>query len=927
VLIPSALIIFICADDSMLDDGHEQLPSSTSVKMEMTSKSPANVGESSSSQAGSLAMSPSAQQCVGVIKAEVGHLDKKFVKRFESLLRETAGTSMKDRKQTKKVKASQTKEASKVSKTKKASKVSISKRPASAWMTPTPKEKGWAVTSSRYCQVTDFKDSTNTAVNVCKRLTTKLGTRYNFCPHLGMFGNNKEKPQNQQAWENGPWFGSNAQLSKNKEAQPVEFSIPNIEKRMTNPGTYTEVHQGLQDTKLTLGETAEAFALICAGRCLDTPSNMCKCHDGIIDPMMDKSSTRDDLIMVVDTVAFLFSNLHKTVCSTVPPLGCAYCSSGTLKGPGVTARWFASKSFDPPNFPKKSELAKLKVIYPHCHDPLYKDCSCKKQTCGCEVGFQVDGMKKTGKDKCHLTQLGEAAAWGRRRRKSTRRRRSKLISAVKKFSKKAASSVKKGIAKAASSVKKGVGGALVGGAKKLLRKILKKKFGDPTKKKSLFFSKKERDGAVACFGQLLSGNKMKQVILTNDFKAFVGGLARVFLQKVRFIPKDARLILKGCLVKFIAGKETLWKILSSKEMTHATRIAVPVMIINFAFATKTTIKLGRKMNAYYQPAERMQTFCGKAHHISPVTEWTRGAQAMNEGPLTNAQGREMDVPNYGAAVYTVFMTRAPNMFYEKWSLDRLKLQHWPGTRSFKLTRLWTECLHPVCNTGIGKLVPDCKAEFLGSKAHASRIINEANAAKLKWMDRFRRNNYDVQKLLKGMGIENAASRGSQSMSQRAAYCAEKFKQVNAIQTKKLRRGIGLRGVDNENSRGHREDLSGTHAVPSCTAHFQLSIGRCTTCCCKQGLITSSISSGLVHGPLGSCAMWFSTVDVAVRLFISVWRTVLTIDNYGTRCFGSCAAMSKKEDCEKTNPFTNDRQCSWKDGKCKNILASKKFDRR
>jgi len=57
----------------------------------------------------------------------------------------------------------------------------------------------------------------------------------------------------------------------------------------------------------------------------------------------------------------------------------------------------------------------------------------------------------------------------------------------------------------------------------------------------------------------------------------------------------------------------------------------------------------------------------------------------------------------------------------------------------------------------------------------------------------------------------------------------------------------------------------------CLATFKVSLSRCTTCCCRNGLAVGDVRTSLIYGSQQSCAQWFSSVDGLSRSVSTVWR--------------------------------------------------------
>ena len=87
-----------------------------------------------------------------------------------------------------------------------------------------------------------------------------------------------------------------------------------------------------------------------------------------------------------------------------------------------------------------------------------------------------------------------------------------------------------------------------------------------------------------------------------------------------------------------------------------------------------------------------------------------------------------------------------------------------------------------------------------------------------------------------------------------------------------------------------------HVLPfGSTLHSRVRC-RCTTCCCKDGLVKSGISSGLTYaGPTQEaspvcsptqCGVWFTTMDVMARMVISMNRAARVTEYLAPPCFST-----------------------------------------
>lgn len=62
----------------------------------------------------------------------------------------------------------------------------------------------------------------------------------------------------------------------------------------------------------------------------------------------------------------------------------------------------------------------------------------------------------------------------------------------------------------------------------------------------------------------------------------------------------------------------------------------------------------------------------------------------------------------------------------------------------------------------------------------------------------------------------------------------------------------------------------------CISRLVVRLGRCSTCCCATGRLSSAVEHQLLVGNEKDCTAWFSVADAAVRLVVGVWRSALFV---------------------------------------------------
>jgi len=166
-----------------------------------------------------------------------------------------------------------------------------------------------------------------------------------------------------------------------------------------------------------------------------------------------------------------------------------------------------------------------------------------------------------------------------------------------------------------------------------------------------------------------------------------------------------------------------------------------------------------------------------------------------------------------------------------------------------------------------------------------KIAHAKNAKHEPWIKNYLHNTAIIGKLLTDLQVKDPFQVSITSSSSRAQVCEAAFKQAN------------------------RPEL-----VPECTSKFQMAMGRCTTCCCKEGLTNLQISHALIQGKLIDCGVWFGAVDSLLRAVMSLFRSGMVIGAFGGRCFYSCALRPTKEECLSTKRLRGQAYgCVWQKG--------------
>ena len=97
----------------------------------------------------------------------------------------------------------------------------------------------------------------------------------------------------------------------------------------------------------------------------------------------------------------------------------------------------------------------------------------------------------------------------------------------------------------------------------------------------------------------------------------------------------------------------------------------------------------------------------------------------------------------------------------------------------------------------------------------------------------------------------------------------------------------------EKNSAHEKWMPSTKAAaPSvrCEGAFTIQLVRCSTCCCKDGLIKSAVSASLLYKAPGKrgivCGEWFAVSDVFIRLVLLGMRVLQYAMYISPVCFAS-----------------------------------------
>jgi len=84
--------------------------------------------------------------------------------------------------------------------------------------------------------------------------------------------------------------------------------------------------------------------------------------------------------------------------------------------------------------------------------------------------------------------------------------------------------------------------------------------------------------------------------------------------------------------------------------------------------------------------------------------------------------------------------------------------------------------------------------------------------------------------------------------------------------------------------GRHVFLPGLHP-PTCMAKFEVTVDKCSTCCCRGGVIKSGVASNLIVDGNVDCQTWFSALaDAAVRAMVLALRAAMSSKYMSTPCY-------------------------------------------
>jgi len=94
--------------------------------------------------------------------------------------------------------------------------------------------------------------------------------------------------------------------------------------------------------------------------------------------------------------------------------------------------------------------------------------------------------------------------------------------------------------------------------------------------------------------------------------------------------------------------------------------------------------------------------------------------------------------------------------------------------------------------------------------------------------------------------------------------------------------------------------------PKCAMRLKFVMSGCDTCCCKDGIIKSEMSSSLQYGTHGDCGAWFASNDGLTRTIFSIGRPTAIAELYSRTCYNSKAISATRKELRELKKSTNKR---------------------
>jgi len=186
---------------------------------------------------------------------------------------------------------------------------------------------------------------------------------------------------------------------------------------------------------------------------------------------------------------------------------------------------------------------------------------------------------------------------------------------------------------------------------------------------------------------------------------------------------------------------------------------------------------------------------------------------------------------------------------------------------------WLECIHPYCVSALRHNL----AAVLHSNQTVGKSLGDARQAMYK--------RDPLYKLI------DCKRETTWNMEKRVQQCS-KMKALRFKMTEKQKlesKGYWQIGSGRGNTPVAPELELALMEAPTCAAKVEMSIFKCNTCCCKAGMVTTSVKFSMVVGAQFLCGSWLALGDWVTRTFMGVLRLIALTDVLGPRCLQGAAS--------------------------------------
>lgn len=232
-----------------------------------------------------------------------------------------------------------------------------------------------------------------------------------------------------------------------------------------------------------------------------------------------------------------------------------------------------------------------------------------------------------------------------------------------------------------------------------------------------------------------------------------------------------------------------------------------------------------------------------------------------------------------APVYTVYFIRAPKPWFQSNGWDEFGVHNKePSHITSSGTRYsWIECIHPICVSA--------SRHKIALVLHQKQTVGKPKIPKLergtpnKPKGPSARNpppRYNTDPLYR---LVDCKKETTISMPERVKQCS-KMKGLRFRMTEEQKRSSLSYWTD-----GKTPELEeAVMEPPTCAAQAKIVKWKCNTCCCKAGVVSTSVTTSLIAGSQNQCGSWFAFLDYGVRMFVSLMRINTIVGRYSKKCY-------------------------------------------